>query len=183
MKESARIPVGLYIEDPKHQRPKRFLDEETYAAAIEAFVIVSTDVVIINPHKRIIYLTRRCIKPMKGWWIIGGRMFAGEMPEESMQRCFQRETSLNLSQERFQLVRFNRNIWKDRKQEPQEMGIDFLTYLFSVELTSEELEKASCSLDPSEYETNVGLQEFNLERLEKENAHPALIDLYKQLFP
>lgn len=160
---------------------QKFLPDEVYAQALESFVVVCTDVVPINRSRRTIYLARRAVKPMQGWWWIGGRMFAGEHEQESVKRCFRRETSLDLPSERFEYVAMYRYWWKDRKQEPQDKGADDLSYTFVVELTSEELRKVSHKLDKKEY-AQGGLQEFDRERLSIENVHPAILDLYNRVF-
>ena len=178
-----KIPIGTYIDNWKRDMPKKHLDEETFKKAIEAFVVVSTDAVIIDRQKRVFYLAQRSVKPMQGWWVIGGRSFAGETPIESIRRCFERETSVCFPLNRFELIRLNRYFWKDREQKPQNLGYDSLAYTFAVELTQEEIEAAAKGLDPNEYKTRAGLQEFNLKRLRVEGVHPMIIDLYQQLFP
>lgn len=176
------LPIGLYIEDTNHTMPKKVLDEKIYAAAIESMVVACTDAVIVNAKKKTVYLGWRVAKPMQGWWIIGGRMFAGENQLDSIARCFERETSVAVDKNRFVLRCVNRYMWKDRQQIPQDIGEDNLAYTFSVELTPDELRNASSSLDPDEYDKSIGLEEFDYERLQKEKVHPAIIDVYKDIF-
>lgn len=177
-----RVFLGFYVEDLNHQMPPRLLDNKTYALAMESFVVVCTDAILANRQKGIVYLAYRRVKPMQGWWIIGGKSFAGETPKDSIQRCFKRETSLELPKERFALIGLNRYFWKDRKQEPQNVGSDNLAYTFIVEPTPDEIVIVSQSLDPQEYDRNIGLQKFNLERLISKNVHPVILDLYQQIF-
>lgn len=174
------VETRIYIEDTSHQMPRRFLTKEAYAAAMESMVVVNADAVIINSYRRTIYLARRCVKPWKGWWMIGGRVFAGELPEDSMQRCFQRETSLYIEKDRFRLIGMYRYLWKDREQEPQSAGSDNLGYTFAVELSEQELLAATQMLDRKEYAG--GLSEFDRDRIVRENVHPVLSDIYKKLF-
>ena len=176
-----KIEVSLYIEDPKHKMEKKLLDKKTYARAIKSLVIVRTEVVIFNRRKELIYLARRKIKPRPRLWIVGGRSFAGETPHESMRRCFEKETSLNLLEKRFALIGINRYFWKDREQTPQNIGSDNLAYVFAAELDPWEVSVSSYELNKEKYEPE--LQAFDMKRLKKEKVHPSIIDLYKRLFP
>lgn len=175
-------PVGLYIQGLNHLMPQRFLDEKVFAEAIQSLVFVGADAVFVDRTKRAIYLSKRRIKPMPGWWVIGGRCFAGELPLDAVWRVVKRETSLELACGRFAFLRMNRYLWSERQQEPQDAGLDQLCYTFSVEITPEELAVAERNLDSAEYDQAVGFKEFNLERLRMEKAHPMLCDLWLQLF-
>jgi len=175
------LPIGLYIENASHKMPRKFLDEKTYAQAIAAFVVVCTDIILINRKKRLFYLAKRRVKPQQHWWVIGGRSFAGELPEDAAKRCLQRETSLIIAKSRLRLIKINRYLFKSRQQKPQNIGVDLIGYTFILEATSKELALASASLDTNEYES-LGLQAFNYKRMKKEKVHPMLLDLYNQLF-
>ena len=178
---SAVLPLGIYREASNHRIQPVRLDDKTYAEAIQSFVIVCTDAIVFNRERRTVFLARRLVKPMQGWWIIGGRMQAGESPHQSMRRCFKRETSLDLPDERFNLLRLNRYLWKDREQEPQNAGSDDLCFTFSIELTKQEIQKASQALERDEYEAG-GLSEFNYAKLNREGVNPIIIDLFDQFF-
>jgi len=117
---------------------------------------------------------------MKGWWWTGGRMLVGEYEEESANRCFKRETSLDLPTERFNFISLNRLWWKLRKELPETLGCDDLTYCFTVELSKSELETASSNLIPSEYKS--GFSAFDKERIEREDLHPIIKVLYDEIF-
>jgi ADP-ribose pyrophosphatase YjhB (NUDIX family) len=159
-----------------------FLPEGVHSQATEALVFVGTDIIPINRERKTIYLTRRAVKPMQGWWWIGGRMFPGECEEDSARRCLKRETSLDFPPERFQFVDMCRHLCKDRQQEPQDKGLDNLCYTYVVELSPEELAQASQNLNEKEYEQGVGLQEFDQKRLAREGVRPAILDLYDEIF-
>lgn len=177
------MDVRLYVEDPNHRMPRKFLSADVYAQAIESFPIVCTDAVPISREHGTLYLAKRVIKPMEGWWIIGGRSFASEMPEDSVRRHFRQDTSLDIPPERFGFVCMNRYIWRDRQQEPQDVGSDCLGYTFAVELEPSELEIASANMNPQEYDTGVGLREFSLSQLMVEGVHQAVLDMYEKIFP
>ena len=153
-----------------------------YSHALDMFVIVCVDALIINRAKRTIYLAPRKAKPMQGWWVIGGRVRAGEKEQDAMRRKFLQETSVDVDPARFEFLRMNRYFWKDREQEPQGNGSDNLAYSFAIELTGQELQQVSKNLEKREYEASGGLREFTREELLQEGAHEAIIDLYDQIF-
>lgn len=179
---SIRVPVKLYKEDPSHRMPKTHLTAEVYAAAIGSFVIVCVDAIVVNRNRRTVFLTKRRIKPMQGLWIIGGRMQAGELWTDAIRRKFRQEAWLDIPAERFEFLRINQYQWKDRRQEPQDTGSDNLALTFAVELTDAEIAGVSEGLDPDEYEPDFGLREFDRPCLVAAGAHPAILDLYDQLF-
>ena len=119
---------------------------------------------------------------MEGLWFIGGRRLPGETMLESMNRCFKRETSLNINQARFEFVHQNEYMWKDRQQVPQEAGSHNKADTFCVELTESELMIARRWLDRAEYEPGFGLQEFDRAKLIEHGAHEAIVDLYDAIF-
>lgn len=172
----------LYIEDSSYQMPGRVWDDVSYSHALDMFVIVCVDALLVNRERKTIYLARRRAKPMQGWWILGGRMRAGEQERDAMRRKFLQETSVDIEPLRFEFVYMNRYHWKDRQQEPQDRGMDSLAYTFAVELTEEELQKVSENLERREYETGSSLREFNRTELVQEHIHDAIIDLYDQVF-
>ena len=177
------VPYNNYIEDPDHRMPKKFISEGAYREAIEAMVIVCVDVVPFDRYRKVVYLAKRKHKPAMGWWWIGGRISAGEGAEEAACRIVKRETSLDVITKRFSLLSINRYFWKEREQIPQDVGSDNIGYIFTVELTQKELQQASQGLDTEEYDRMSGLQEFDRDRLMRERAHGAILDLYDLLFP
>ncbi len=181
--EQFAAPSGVYIEGPERAHPRVFLEPHVYGEAIRSFVIVCTDTVIIDRAHRKMYLARRNVKPMPGWWVIGGRQFAFETSEESVRRCFKRETKLDLPEDRFHYVRHNWYVWKDRQQEPQDEGSHNLAFTYAVELSPDELSLAWASLHPEEYDIEAGLRPFGRDDLIKEAVHPMLVALFDQLFP
>lgn len=158
------------------------ISDKMYSVILDTFVIVCADVVPINRARKTIFLARRAAKPMQGWWVIGGRMWAGEKEHNAMHRKFLQETSVDIEPMRFEFVRMNRYHWKDRQQEPQDKGSDTLAYTFAIELTEDELRQSSENLEKREYEAGGGLQEFNREDLVHERVHEAVLDLYDQIF-
>ncbi len=178
---AVQIP-RLYREDPLHKMPRTFLEDEVYARAIESLIIACADTVVIDPRQRTFFLVKRTIKPMAGLWVIGGRRIAGETPLESAERCFKRETGLDLGLRRFRFAAIQELLWKDREQSPQGAGSHNLSYTFTAALSAEERASAAASLDGKEYEKGFGLREFDRDALVKANVNEALIDLYDIVF-
>ena len=172
-----------YIEDPSIAMQPVRLSDGDFAAAMESFTIVGTDVLFVNRTNQTIYLAQRIALPLQGFWMIGGRMFAGENEFESMKRTVKRETSLDLPTDRFELITVNRYLWATRAQEPHDKGSDNLCYTFVAELTPDELAVASHNLDRDEYDASAGLTEFDAAHLEASNVHQAIKDLYALIFP
>jgi ADP-ribose pyrophosphatase YjhB (NUDIX family) len=172
-----------YPENPDAKMPPVRLSEENFAVAMESFTIVGTDVLFVNRARKTIFLAHRIALPLQGFWMIGGRMFAGEPEFDSMRRIVKRETSLELPIDRFELVTFNRYLWATRAQEPHDKGSDNLCYTFIAELSPEEIAIASHHLDPDEYDAAAGLTEFDAARLEASDVHQAIKDPYALVFP
>jgi ADP-ribose pyrophosphatase YjhB (NUDIX family) len=173
---------GFYCEDASVVIPIKFLEESAYADALEAFVVVCADCLLINRNRGTIYLAKRKSKPMSDWWFIGGRVFAGEREEVAVHRCLERETGLDIIHDRFRFLDMKRYIFKNRQQEPQEKSCDSLCYIFGLDASEEEVTFANQNLDSNEYDTSVGLQEFDLGRLHREGVFLAIIDLYESIF-
>ncbi len=75
--------------------PKVRLKEEVFAQALERFINVCADVLIVCEDT--FYLVQRKSKPMSGvWWFIGGSMNPGELEDEAAARIFFRETKLDI---------------------------------------------------------------------------------------
>lgn len=119
---------------------------------------------------------------MDGWWIIGGRVMAGEPEFAAIQRKFKHETSLTINCKRFNFLTMVRYFCEDREQEPQTYGLDSLAYTFFLELEPGELLQANNSLDPDEYDSAIGLKEFTREDLLAAKVHNAILYFYDLIF-
>lgn len=159
-----------------------YLSDPTYAAAMRALVIVCVNVLLISQARPTIYLAKRIIEPMPGWWMVGGRVYAGRDFQEEARLYLRRDTGLEVAAERLELVSIHRYFWAKRQQEPQDAGSDKLAFIYRIELSEEEIASASSHLRAEEYELALGLQEFDRPRLEKERVHQAIVDLYNQIF-
>ncbi len=172
---------GIYIEDCHKMKPSR-MSEASYSEAMKSMIVLCTDAIIIDKKKQLFYLARRTVKPMKGYWSIGGRRYAGESAKKSVVRNFLRETSIAPNPDRFNFVFYIDAIWKDRKEAPTHFGKHDLIQVFTIELTPKELAKAADNLCLKEY-IKGSLTAFDRKLLVKRKIHNALIDIYDQVFP
>ena len=175
--------IKTYIEAGYRPIPKVRLEDREYGRALQRFVGVCVDAVSIDRDARVFFLAKRRAKPMRGVWWIGGGVSAGTLLEEAMAQNFKRETSLLLDADRFRFVCTNQYLWKDREQDPRDVGCHMEGHTFAVELSSEELATAGARLDQNEYDVDFGLQAFNRDRLVIEGAHQAIVDAYDLVFP
>ena len=141
--------------------------------------------VIIPKDKKVFLLAQRIVKPLQGWWWIGGGRIAGQTKSEAARANFRREAGLDLPEERFKLHASFEYLWKDRQQEPRDIGCHMVGWTHSVELTDEELRQmAEKGVDPKEYDAALGLQRFDRRRiLSTPDLHPNIILLFDEIFP
>ncbi len=173
--------VHTYIEDGYKPIPYIRLSGEEYARALQSVVVACTDVLPYNKEERLIYLAHRQAKPMVGWWLIGGKMLPGDTIEVSATKNLKRETELEVSPDRFNLISIFHYFWKDRAQIPETIGCHMLGHTLGIALTREEIAFVSEHLDKKEYSLG-GLTSFDRERLVQERVHSSIIDTYDHLF-
>ncbi|MDC3298637.1 NUDIX domain-containing protein [bacterium] len=171
---------GIYIEDD-HRIAGSFLPEEIYAQALSSLIIVCADVAIICPHKKLLFLAKRVVSPMPGFWTIGGRRFAGESGASAAQRNLSRETGIKPDINRFTHVTNIEVIWATRKEQPAIAGKHDIINFFSVEMSSDEINQVNQNLLKTEY-LPLSLTPFNHENLKKNNINPVMQHLYKKIF-
>lgn len=171
---------GIFVED-NHKMKKTRLTHNAYSIASSALIVVCTDALIIDRHKKLLYLACRTVKPMKGYWSIGGRRLTGENGHESVSRNFIRETSVFAKPSRFKMITFKEFIWKDRKEHPIKTGKHDIIQFFTISLSKKELEKAKDNLCLKEY-IDGSLEPFDRNKMIRKKIHPALIELYDFIF-
>ncbi|MBD3881840.1 NUDIX hydrolase [Phormidium tenue FACHB-886] len=178
------ISVGV----PHFQEHDRFnpvtssdrLPAEVYGAALDYLVIGCVDLVFTCQSQ--VLLAKRNRPPRASWWLIGGRMTAGEPPVQAAIRKAAEEANLKmLSPDRFQLIGVYSTCFASRSQPPQRHGLHSLNITYQIELS--EFEKDAIDLDPSEYEAWewVELEQVG-DRLETwEPMDEALLQVLKSL--
>jgi 8-oxo-dGTP pyrophosphatase MutT (NUDIX family) len=176
----------IYREN-NHQMARRFLGADVYTAAMESFVIVCVDAVIIDPQRQTFWLPKRKALPINFPWVIGGRRSAGETSRQAICRKFWEETSLGAAPERFIYERQAEFIYARRQQEPQHIGGHALTDQFAIALFPPEREQVSQSLNAQEYHREFGLREFSRSSLmsvdwDCQEWRRAMLELYDTVF-
>lgn len=133
---------------------KFWLPLDAYAKALDVLVITCVDILFV--HQNTVLLGKRNRHPLKGWWVIGGRMFAGESPVDAAWRKAKSEAGVDLERSRFQFFGAYSTVFALRHQEPQHHGLHSLNLAHSIDLTTEE--KAQIHLTNTEYDTWTWVQ-------------------------
>jgi ADP-ribose pyrophosphatase YjhB (NUDIX family) len=140
-----------HFQDPDRLNPVSSGDRlpiQVYSQALDHLVIACVDIVLT--HQTEILLAKRKHPPRPSWWILGGRMVAGEAPLAAATRKISEEAALNIAGDRLQFVGVYSTCFADRQQPPQQNGLHSLNVTYQVELTS--TEKAQLKLSTTEYE-------------------------------
>ena len=171
---------GIYIEND-HFMAGSFLPQEIYAQALSSLIIVCTDVAIICPSEKLLFLAKRIVHPMPGYWTIGGRRFAGESAVSAAKRNLSRETGMTLDSFRFTNITDTEVIWATRKEQPTMAGKHDIINFFSAEMSLDEIYKVNQNLLKTEYFPG-SLKPFSYERLKECNISPVMQNLYNKIF-
>jgi ADP-ribose pyrophosphatase YjhB (NUDIX family) len=140
-----------HFQDPDRLNPVSSGDRlptQIYSQALDHLVIACVDIVLTYQTK--IFLAKRSHPPRPSWWILGGRMVAGEAPLAAASRKIREEAALNVSSDRLQFVGVYSTCFADRQQPPQQNGLHSLNITYQVELAT--IEKAHLKLAATEYE-------------------------------
>jgi ADP-ribose pyrophosphatase YjhB (NUDIX family) len=159
--------------------PSDRMSTEVYSTALDYLVIACVDVVFT--HQDRLLLAKRHRPPRSSWWIIGGRMAAGEAPVTTVLRKAAEEAQLTLTADRCRYVGVYSTCFASRHQPPQAHGLHSLNLVYQIELTA--VEKAAIALDSEEYSTWQWLDFQQISRLldADEAMDVALLQVMKDL--
>lgn len=146
-----RFIVPHFEEARRHAptSPTDRLPEAIYATALDYLVITCVDLVLTRGDR--VLLAKRNREPHPGWWLIGGRMAAGESPAMVVQRKATEEAGLvNLAIDRFQFIGVYSTCFARRSQPPQKHGLHSVNLTYQLELTDQEM--PNVQLVSSEYD-------------------------------
>ena len=137
--------------DTGFEHPEKFTridSDDLYAKALETFPVFCFDILILD-KKGNAYPMPRKAKPLSGFdWFLGGRVFAGESPEQTMARTLKREAGLDIADmSRFILHGVHNYYFNDSAHGPQNHSMAFT---YSIVLSDKELR--SITLDRKEYD-------------------------------
>ncbi len=139
---------------------------ETYGICLDYVVITCVDIVFLY-HDRLL-VGKRNTYPRKGWWIIGGRMHAGESPLNAVSRKANQEANIRADPSRFIFINAYSTCFSTRQQEPRQHGLHSVNLTYTLKLTNDEAD--SLRLTSSEYDewTWIDLDALR-QRLELDN--------------
>jgi hypothetical protein len=95
---------------------RKFLADKEYGEALDTLVKACSDMLLISPDGKTIFLGKRLVQPQPDWWFVGGRMFPGETPSQSCCRLLRRELGLDIDPTRMQPVCCQSLAWGMREQ-------------------------------------------------------------------
>lgn len=173
----------LYVEHGAEELPKgAWMPVEVYSTAMTSFILVCTDAMIVDCASRTVFFPCYINKPASGlFWNIGGTLHRGREARAGMAATFFCETHLRVEPGRFRFVAVVRYWWKDRAQNPEDIGSDNLAYTYYIELSPEDRAFVAANLDVEEYDR--GLRKFTREDLVREGVHQVILDTYDAIFP
>lgn len=125
------------------------LPTDIFSQALDHIVIACVDLVLTYQQQML--LAKRRTYPQKSWWVIGGRMIAGESPLQAAQRKVRQEAGLQVNENRFCYIGTSSTCFARRQQNPQDRGLHSLNITYQVRLTA--TEKAELHLDLEEYDS------------------------------
>jgi ADP-ribose pyrophosphatase YjhB (NUDIX family) len=160
---------------------RKFLADKEYGEALDTLVKACSDMLLISPDGKRIFLGKRLVQPQPDWWFVGGRIFPGETPARSCCRLLKRELGIEIDPARLNPVCCQSLAWgmrevrarwsaaraaalsdaraprpRARQQLPKENGTTDSQVVLSLRLTESEVEKVV--LDPKEYETSAWVE-------------------------
>jgi ADP-ribose pyrophosphatase YjhB (NUDIX family) len=139
MKQNNFEPL-VYIESSYH--PKNiFLDSITYGKALDSLVIACIDVAVIYEDR--ILLGKRKHYPQKDWWLVGGRLKAGESPQECSSRHILDTLGLQINPNdcRYEYVLSFYGAWAKRAHKPYLNGTHTHSSIYSLIITGLEKDR------------------------------------------
>jgi ADP-ribose pyrophosphatase YjhB (NUDIX family) len=139
-----------HYQDADRQNPTTPADRlpiALYSQALDHLVIACIDILLT--HQSQVFLAKRKAPPRPSWWVIGGRMAAGESPLAAVHRKLLEEVGLDIDCDRLLYIGVYSTCFSTRQQPPQQNGLHSLNLTYQVELTADE--KAALSLSATEY--------------------------------
>lgn len=126
------------------------MSEAAYSSALDHLVFTCVDIAFLYGDR--LLLAKRKHYPRRSWWIIGGRMVAGESPIETAQRKASEEAQLHhLAAQRFQYIGVYSTSFSLREQAPMHHGSHSVNLTYQVALSESEthlLQLTSREYDP-----------------------------------
>ena len=157
-----------------------FFNDGTYSKILDSIVIACVDIMITSGEN--ILLVKRNIEPRKGhWWILGGRMIAGESPIICAKRKLLKDVGFDLIDEsRLQYFNTYSTYFNIRHQEPKNNGSHTVNITYLLELSQDEL--SELVFDKYEYADYVILPKNDVKKfLESKNEDEYITTIINDL--
>lgn len=143
-----------HFEEAGRLNPKTIHDrlpEALYSKALDYLVITCVDLAFVREGQ--LLLAQRTCYPRPSWWLIGGRMVAGESPIVAAQRKAAEEAQLfDLLPDQFQFIGVYSTCFAMREQEPRQHGSHTVNLTYRVQLTEDE--RTRIQLSQAEYNSH-----------------------------
>lgn len=133
-----------------YTRNATFLDDHEYGRALDCFVKGCADL-LLTDDRGMMLMGKRKVHPQPDWWVLGGRMRAGDTVEESAGRNCKRETGLSIAPSRWQFVCCQTMVWQFRKQAPAGNGTADFGVIMTAQITAQE--RDAMNMCSEEYES------------------------------
>jgi len=162
------MQFGEYLEPGYSPKPEQlFMDDDVYGKALDAIVFTCVDIALTKQGK--VLLGKRTRDPQPDWWVVGGRMRAGETFAGSAQRLLKNELGLGMSADRLSPFTVFSTAWNRRAFAPVENGTHSVSVLMTAEISDEEAEKLVFNDEYSDHQW-MTLDEI----IDNTTLHPAL---------
>jgi|GEM_PF-1425844 len=138
------IAIGHFSERTEaHSHP--YLDDRAYGQALSAIVIACVDLLFCQGDRRLLGLRRR--PPRAGWWVVGGRMFPGESPQQAACRKAQEEAGIAIDPAQLVPIGIYSTVFAERSQPPTTEGLHSVNVTFGAIVTAEQAAQIRLSQD------------------------------------
>lgn len=168
--ERTYMPPIRHFNGEKFTPHHYWISDEAYSQILDNVVIVCVDIILCNAQGEIL-LGKRQQEPMRDWWIIGGRMRAGESLEEAVQRNIKRELGFEADLSTLWQVGVYSMIWATRAQPPQNRGCHVMSITHGL------------MVEPQEFKFNEEYKDvrwINPKTVTIQNGyHPYLVQIVK----
>ena len=112
-------------------------EEKKILEIIEATPLVSVDLIIIKPFKKVL-LGKRTNRPAKGYWFVpGGRILKNETIYQALKRISEVEVGLNLSTKAPRLLGAYDHIYEDNFLNINGINTHYVVLAFAITLQKE----------------------------------------------
>lgn len=148
-----------------------YFDDETFVKVLDGMPIPCTDIIWINPEKRVVYLAWRTVYATKGPWMFGGRQRRGETPREAAVRLLKAEVGTEIDLGNLHFIQWAIYFSKFRKQEPHTNGVHDIYFHYCYVASDELVARAQTRLEPKEYDLKHGIKLYTRADLEAIDPH------------